>query len=119
MTSCSPKSPQPRGRYLRPIALTAVIRALPTSSASILLRAPARAHRGLALTADVGHLDLRQVRRLGRAQLGIAIGTAVPDRGDRGFEPGFAGVASDERAKIVAANGEEARVEAAFCGQSR
>src|SRR6185436_10633026 len=73
----------------------------------------------MSLTADVGHLDLRKLRGRLRAQLRVPIRPATPDLRDRLLDLRIGGAAADERAQIVPAHGEEARVELPFGRQPR
>src|SRR4029077_5537936 len=62
--------------------------------------------------SDVGHFDLREGARLGRAELGIAVGPAAPDAADQLGKLLVAGPEPQRRAEIVAFQREEAGVEA-------
>ena len=66
------------------------------------------------LPADVGHLDPRDAGCRGRAQLRVPIGAHGPQLGDAGLESGIVRAAADQRAEVVPARGEQARVESAL-----
>src|SRR3954453_15745417 len=58
-----------------------------------------RRPRGPTSTSDIGHLDLRQIHRVGGPKLRVAVGPAAPDRRDRRVEIGVAPAALHERAE--------------------
>src|SRR5438270_1848709 len=78
------------------------------STVSGLLRGTAYA----GSAADVRHLDLRQGRRLGRAQLGIAVGAARPDAAERVGERLVGGAGAKRPAQVVPAQREQTGVQA-------
>src|SRR5206468_10610848 len=61
--------------------------------------------------ADVRHLYLRRLRRLLRADLGVAVVAAAPHRGDRVGDLLVARAAADHGAPVAAARREEACVQ--------
>src|SRR5581483_62425 len=102
MTSWTPKSRQPRGSTLRPRATTRSMAVNPTGAGGA---------DSAASAADVGHLDLRRRRGLGRPELGVAVRAAPPDRAEALGELLVGGAETQRRAQIVAASREEARVQ--------
>src|SRR5262245_24015400 len=117
--SWRPKSFQPRGSTRRPRVTTVVMLAvrpgsaqLPDSNVTGCRDNPGWRPGGSA--PDVAHLDLRKRSRLGGADLGVAVGADAPDRGNRLFQLLVGSVAPDERAKVVALCGEQAREQASF-----
>src|SRR5689334_3920395 len=69
--------------------------------------------------ADVRHLDLRQRRRRGGAQLRVAIAAQAPQRGDGAREALVVGTLAQHRAQVVADRAEQARVHLAVGRQPR
>src|SRR3954469_13025426 len=67
--------------------------------------------------SDVGHLDLREVGRGRRAEVGIAVAAAAPDRFDRGLALLVGRAVPDQGAKVVAPNREQAREKLPFRGE--
>src|SRR5687767_1700392 len=72
-------------------------------------RSPPRAAAGSP--PDERHLDLGRGGGRGGAQLGVAVGAALPHGADRVGERGVGRAAAQQGAEVVAARGEEARVE--------
>src|SRR5581483_1472719 len=70
------------------------------------------------LAADVGHFDLGEVGGPGGAELGIAVGAPRPDAPQQLGEILVRRARTQRRAEVVAAQREQARVQAAFGGQS-
>ena len=68
--------------------------------------------------ADVRHLDLRKTCLCG-SQLGIAVGAAAPDAAQQLAQLVVGGAEAERRAKVVAAQREETRVEAALRAEAR
>src|SRR6266581_6528577 len=69
--------------------------------------------------ADVAHLDLRQRRGVLGADLGIAIAALQPDRRDVVGDSLVVAAVAQQRPKIEALGGEQARVELALGGEPR
>src|SRR5919198_782257 len=63
---------------------------------------------GGAPPADVGHLDLGQAGCRGRAQLRVAVLPHPPDPADRRGDLRIGGTAAQQRAQVVACDGEQA-----------
>src|SRR5579884_1954413 len=110
MTSWTPKSLQPRGSTLRPRVRTRSMAVNPTGGGR---------SDSAASSADVGHLDLRQRRGLGRPQLGIAVRAACPDRAEELDELAVGGAEAEGCAQVVTARGKEARVEPSLGREAR
>src|SRR5215218_2546688 len=70
-------------------------------------------------TPDVAHLDPLARAGPGGAQLRVAVGAAVPDRGQRVGQLRVAGAAAQQRPQVVAGGGEQAGVELALGRQPR
>src|SRR3990167_3165530 len=65
----------------------------------------------MRLAADVGHLDLAEVRGLLGAELRVAVGSALPHGADRRVQLLVSGSRTQDGAQVVAADREEAGVE--------
>src|SRR5918999_2032618 len=66
------------------------------------------------LSANVGHLDLGEVERLGGADLGVAVVPRTPDRAERVRHVGVGGAAPQESADVEALRRKEAGEEPAL-----
>ena len=115
----------PRARRRRRRAAGAARRAAPRPRSRRRARAASTAVKGESgsspcseLATDVAHLDLGQAGRRLRAAFRVAVGALAPDRRDRLLQLLVGGAAANERAKVVAAEGEETGVEAALGGDA-
>src|SRR5262245_25628712 len=80
---------------------------------------PTLDHSHVRSSPDIGHLHLRKVYRVVRADLRVAIGPSAPDPPDLGADLLVRRPAAHDRAQVVAANAEQARVQASLGRQPR